>query len=94
MNRLTRGFLANSPGTSEDRKVVAWEMGWLDCAELVWKLELDPACNWTIMHHRTSLLLEQTDVPRGGGTEAACIDKRFNVGTRRRSWVLKYVLTF
>lgn len=92
MNRLTEGFLANPSNISEASKVTAWKRGWRDPEEPLWKLELDPACNWTIMYHQTSLLLEQTDVARSGGTEVACIAKRFTLGTRK-SWVLTCVLT-
>lgn len=93
MNRLTGGYLSNKTQTSGAKQVIAWNMNHGSPSDSIWKLELDPACNWTIMHHQTSLLLEQTKVPRGGGTEVACINKRYSPGVLNRSWIFTYVLT-
>lgn len=58
--------------------------------DLEWQLELDPLCNWKIKNRASFCLLEQTNIPRGGGAAATCNSEYFTLEGGNKSWILRY----
>lgn len=57
----------------------------------LWKLELDPSCNWKIANITTSCLLEKSTTASFGGTGTAviCENRKFIPKGGSMSWILR-----